>query len=85
MKKDGGPAFPKAEYAVDPSRTQGPMGPLKQFPIYSAGGMSLRDYFAAKALNAIVSSRTKVGEFEPDFHSSWAYRYADAMLKEREK
>jgi hypothetical protein len=44
-------------------------------------GMSMRDYFAAKAMQAIISSHDNT---TPDFVSGKAYRYADAMLKARE-
>lgn len=46
-------------------------------------GMSLRDYFAAKAMQGIMTdpnlsmSRDEVAE--------WAYRQADAMLKARDQ
>lgn len=47
-------------------------------------GMTLRDYFAAKAMHGIM-----VGDITSSHHpitvSSWAYSVADAMLKEREK
>ena len=60
------------------------------FPIVAGGavddGMTLRDYFAAKAMVArmlVVSS----GEFTDDFDdiSVAAYLQADAMLAERAK
>lgn len=45
--------------------------------------MTLRDYFAAKALQAMVSQPT--WETCPvEKVSCWAYEYADAMLKARE-
>jgi len=48
--------------------------------------MNLRDYFAAKAMQAILSE-------DPDYHQKYefldladfSYRCADAMLKERGK
>lgn len=46
-------------------------------------GMSLRDYFAAKALQGLLACpevRGKVWEFV-----ELAYQYADAMLKARQK
>jgi hypothetical protein len=44
-------------------------------------GMTLRDYFAAKAMQAIVS----VPEIDrsPEEYAAWAYRQADAMMKAR--
>ena len=51
-------------------------------------GMTLRDYFAAKAMQALMlKSRTIKSEatgFPPDL-SADAYDYADAMLKAREQ
>jgi hypothetical protein len=41
-------------------------------------GMTLRDYFAAKAMEALVHNRP------PQAAAIEAYRYADAMLKARE-
>ncbi len=58
------------------------------FPAHfeSHDGMNLRDYFAAKAMQAILSE-------DPDYHQKYefidladfSYRCADAMLKERGK
>ena len=59
------------------------------FPIVSddlcATGMSLRDYFAAAALQGLLAS-SSVGDAlaEPDYAKA-AYIQADAMLAEREK
>ncbi len=47
-------------------------------------GMTLRDYFAAKAMLAILGNQNSRSS-APDFVSEWAYKHADAMLKEREK
>jgi len=56
-------------------------------------GMTLRDYFAAAALPAILSDRVKVAswqsengtEGEREISAMVAYEYADAMLAERGK
>ena len=45
-------------------------------------GMTLRDYFAAKAMQAIISSHDNT---TLDFVSGKAYQYADAMLHAREE
>lgn len=42
-------------------------------------GISVRDYFATKAMQNLVS------DYSPEFVAQKAYEYADAMLKEREK
>jgi len=45
------------------------------------GGMSLRDYFAAKAMQGMMHDVSQpVGEVIAE----WAYQVADAMLKARE-
>ena len=47
------------------------------------GGMTLRDYFAAKAMQGIVS-RGIVEQVPLEVYASNAYKLADAMLKARE-
>lgn len=49
----------------------------------SSAGMTLRDYFAAKAMQGIISSDCNYGAFG-DLASD-AYSIADAMLKAREE
>ncbi|HSG62571.1 MAG TPA: hypothetical protein VLA24_14175 [Pseudomonadales bacterium] len=44
-------------------------------------GMTLRDYFAAKALQGMLAG----GRTGDDYVAALAYRYADAMLKERKQ
>jgi hypothetical protein len=61
----GGPAFPNEG------------GPA--FP-WNENGMTPRDYFAAKAMQAIVSN----GDVDPQKISQAAYAVADAMLKARQ-
>jgi hypothetical protein len=68
----GGPAFPCVYY----SEPIGSIGP--QFTI--KGGMTLRDYLAAAALQGLMSSQCQVDDPYPIY----AYRIADAMLKARE-
>lgn len=46
-------------------------------------GLSLRDYFAAKAMQGLLGNST-IESSAPAFVSKWAYKYADAMLKARE-
>jgi hypothetical protein len=64
--KDGGPAFPRNGH---PDKNDFPMD-----------GMSLRDYFAAKAM-----SRIPFGEYETGKVAKIAYDTADAMLEARKK
>jgi len=43
-------------------------------------GMSLRDYFAAKAMLGVAHEALEIDEI-----AVWAYKMADAMLKAREE
>ena len=71
MSKDnGGAAFP----------SHGTMGEVV------CEGMALRDYFAAKAMQAMVANNWPMHSAESTDHlTSSAYRLADAMLAERAK
>ena len=73
-------------------KTGGPAFPA-QFFDERATGMTLRDYFAAKAMQGLMSGRWKSDMHGQQFDayradaSEWAksaYHFADAMLKERE-
>ena len=48
-----------------------------------AYGMSLRDYFAAKAMTGLLTAEI-VGEYSNEHVAEISYRIADAMLKARE-
>jgi len=77
---NSGPAFPTGTWEYD---GQGNVLPYQQ------GGMTLRDYFAAKAMAAYVSGHISYYGHESnhwpiDSLSSEAYSTADAMLKARE-
>jgi hypothetical protein len=69
MKNNGGAAFPTSH--------------SPDYPNEIGGGMTLRDYFAAKVLGGLASA----------YHENWtaervaevAYELADRMLAEREK
>jgi hypothetical protein len=63
------PAFPQA-IAVEKGANQ--------------SGMTLRDYFAAKAMQAQITARTGRFPLSSEIPQT-AYKMADAMLKEREK
>ena len=45
-------------------------------------GMTLRDYFAAKAMQSVISSKNWTGNMEATVKD--AYDFADLMLKARE-
>ena len=69
---DGGSAFPIQAQMYDCERQQ----------LYSptTPGMTLRDYFAAKALNGYIVASLSM---DHDKIAEEAYRSADAMLKAR--
>lgn len=65
--KNGGPAFPVA-------------GSEHNYPIE---GMTLRDYFAAKAMQAMLSNQ-EWNHWSGKQHAEYAYGVADEMLQARE-
>ncbi len=70
--KNGGPGFPI---------------PNLQYDEYF-NGVSLRDYFAAKAMQGLIASPRGTVDGTPAtdyFYAKSAYIIADAMLAEREK
>ena len=46
-------------------------------------GMTLRDYFAAKAMQALLTRETRISE-DAMLYAGAAYDVADAMMKARE-
>lgn len=67
---DGGPAFPNDAAALRKKQE----------------GMSLRDYFAAKAMQGLLAQSLGTAlESAPILGAQYAYRVADAMLAAREK
>jgi hypothetical protein len=72
------PAFP---HVADILQVQGNSAFVKTL---TQNGMTLRDYFAAKAMQAIVSTVPHLRVIIPDHVAIEAYQYADAMLKARE-
>ena len=72
--KDGGPAFP-----VPVSE--------EMLPI-AIGGMSLRDWFAGMALQGLCVTNehtSEPGTWNADYLAHAAFRFADAMIAQREK
>jgi hypothetical protein len=67
-KETGGPAFPD--------------GSTNPWGVPEKAGMTLRDYFAAKAMLGLLTS-TRISK--PDWIANDSYEMADAMLKAREK
>jgi len=75
---DGGPAFPVPE---EHGQQMQPDGKWEQRWIGSSPGMSLRDWFAGMALNAIAGPYSS--EHRIQYCGDLAYKLADAMLKAR--
>ncbi|WP_316392193.1 hypothetical protein [Citrobacter farmeri] len=79
MKKNtGGQAFPRQQWEYD-----GHNNVLQ----YQEDGMTLRDYFAAKAMQGILvnAERNEFSFGKVDEIASKAYELADAMLRAREE
>lgn len=55
------------------------------FPDQYKDGMTLRDYFAAKAMAAIIAHPESDADKPAMFFAKAAYRLADEMMKERER
>ncbi len=82
---DGGAAFPPS-MACD---LEGRIWPSDQLH-EDGGGMSLRDYFAAKAMQGSMANpdhadSTGITEGNHASIAKYAYRVADAMIAERAK
>ena len=75
-KIDNPPAFPTGTYEYD---GQGNVLP------YQKDGMTLRDYFAAKAMQGFASDPNPAWKNGLDGMAAHAYKLADAMLKARSK
>ena len=48
-------------------------------------GMTLRDYFAAKAMQGCISGTPHSVDIEPTALATWCYIMADRMLKARQE
>jgi hypothetical protein len=67
------------------TNTGGPAFPTATLAQKTEGGMTLRDYFAAKAMQGIIASEQPGDEnfATLEMYARDAYKYADAMLKAR--
>lgn len=74
----GGPAFP----GLNPEFTGISSDGQERYEIQPSGGMTLRDYFAAKAMQSLILQCTGEDNEIPDAAED-AYRFSDAMLKAR--
>lgn len=81
-KNDGGPAFPGFG-EIFTTDAQGRTGPQGMWGMHGGTGMTLRDYFAAKAIDVAFTLYMKPNSTAT--LSSIAYEIADAMLSERTK
>ena len=73
--KDGGSAFPRAGNEWEE---------MSWVPAAAEKGMTLRDYFAAQAMQGLLTAEI-VGDYSNDHVANIAYLIADAMLKKREE
>ena len=92
MSNNGGPAFPTPEVALEAYNDDHDKY-IKSYPVDHAG-MTLRDYFAAKALNGMLSCEKLASDaaqagLKPAQYASGlataSYLFADAMLTARAK
>ena len=72
---DGGAAFPIDSYILNPNATE------KE--IKEAQGMTLRDYFAAAALQGLAVNSHNFDNMSDKSIAENAYLIADAMIKAR--
>lgn len=91
-KNNGGVAFPSRLENHSDEEVIGFHGePLRPKRFSSYPGITIRDYFAAKALNGMLAypgcdqRGSHHNNNTPEGVASMAYEYADAMLKERVK
>jgi hypothetical protein len=71
----GGPAFPGEERVYEAGYATRRFEPVD--------GMSLRDYFAAKALNGMLANQHAYTQSDEHMFARDSYALADAMLKAR--
>jgi hypothetical protein len=81
---DGGPAFPlgPTDSTMKPHADGG--GHMIVTHYGMERGISIRDYFAAAALQGLMAVHTSGGCLVDDLYAKYAYDLADAMLKQRD-
>jgi hypothetical protein len=86
MSKDtGGQAFPDF-MRLQLLRQEGLSPEMKETVYMQSSGMTLRDYFAAKAMPAFIAALLETdNEVEANRAAQCSYAFADTMLKERAK
>ena len=75
IKETGGNAYPQNTVYLAPNGQAMQQGPQ--------GGMNLRDYFAAKAMQGYCSDNEWTSTTNQDETARCAYEMADAMLEAR--
>lgn len=84
-KETGGPAYPFSGFEFFDTRRNNGEGERVVYEPHK--GMTLRDYFAAKALTMVSAGNEHTDMVGWDYRhfAEYAYRMADAMLAERTK
>lgn len=78
-QENGGQAFPRQQWEYD-----GQSNVLQ----YQEEGMTLRDYFAAKAMQAMISNPSIIdndSDGAVNYAANASYKFADAMIRTREE
>lgn len=80
-RKDGGLAFGGTRF--EPNG----LGAMHSHAEVVYPGMSLRDWFAGKALAGLCTAQSENGQWQsnPAYAAEQAYQHADAMIAERNK
>ena len=73
-KETGGPAFPNTDATIP-----------KEGDYWNYQGMTLRDYFAAKAMQGMLVACTGWSEGQQERLAKCSYSMADEMLKAKEQ
>ena len=78
---NGGTAFP-SKFTIESGSFDPVQGKVAQGnQEYIQMGMTMRDYFAAKAIQGLLASEVRASE---DQFAEYSYKVADAMLRARE-
>lgn len=82
-QNNGGPAFPD----LKATKVESSYGGVYVDQYEAIGGLSIRDYFAAKALQGFAAhlngAHVRYQETHAQANARLAYEYADAMLQAR--
>lgn len=78
--KDGGQAFPRPSPCIPSGVLEGGFMNTDLYGLGPEDGMTLRDYFAAKAMQSLIA----LNEYKPEVIASASYDIADEMLSARD-